>query len=369
MRGFSCLFVFYLLALVAGAGTHVLSADTKHPEAKRVGGSNDGSASDIADSREPPPHPQVNYNLPNASASAEEAGRGGGSVISRISDSIRRAGLRLDVLETGVWDVWILLMGVLVVAVFTLVLSLYLVWGAQKAHPTPVSYKMEFSRVFQELNNLKRLVSDLSADVSEIKNVRQRLDGDNRSEMTAIVSTPLIVDKEPTSVLEQASLKPSEPELRTHPKYVSNASIDDITNIASSLGEIFREAILQNNGKFQGGWETFKRSLGQQQIEAEDVWYDLLANEKVLTSQPASMNTSIHCRVLLMESSGLGRSGLLFISHIGQLTPRSEDFPFCDVRTDGTIMRDRLGMYLPPVVFHTPGQGWKVARRGTIEYY
>lgn len=302
----------------------------------------------------------------------------------------------ISALDGKLGAIRLLLVLVLGLTSFTLIVIAFSVFSRQKSRGHSRSSN---EALLQEIKDLKNRINTL---MLEVKLSGREGDTDHQAEKRRAMTTSLDEKNQlasfseappsasPAPVYEalpsssSASIFEERPLTSSAPFYkkesaaspdpetpaVRGSFIDDPSSRvrAQDMGEIFRMAILQNGGKFQAGWETFKTSLPRE-IETEDVWYDLAANEKVLTFQSARMGNAVHCRVVIIGPQEHGRRGLLFISHIGEFYPRIEDFPFCDVRADGPVQRDRLLSYVPPVVACRTGRSeWEVVHKGEIEY-
>jgi hypothetical protein len=378
-----------------------------------TGKPNSGSAAGPGDSVPSDPAEEINQ-LRSSDAKLSETD----AKLQKISDLYERLG-----------TIRLLLLLVLGLTSFIFIMMAWSLYSRQKARGQPRPSPSSNDVLLQKIDDLRNRINDLS---SEIKSSSRWEDKDHKAKKSGAVTTSLYEEERPApffgerpssspasifgerpssspasifeerpssspasifeerpssspaSIFEERLLTSSAPVLGkwstaspdpepcfSEPSVVRGSFNDDPSILvrARDMGSNFREAILQNGGKFQAGWETFKRSLPRE-IETEDVWYDLAANEKVLTFQSARMGNAVHCRVVIIESQEHGRRGLLFISHIGEFYPRIEDFPFCDVRADGPVQRDRLLSYLPPVVTYIPGRrGWEVTRKGAIVYY
>jgi hypothetical protein len=309
----------------------------------------------------------------------------GDAKLTKINEKLQE----ISALDGRLGTIRLLLVLVLGLTSFTLIIIAFSVFSRLKSRGHSRSSN---EVLLQEIKDLKKRINTL---MSEVKLLGRESYADHQAEKSRAVTTSLDEENQPASyseappsplpasVYEERPLTSSapfykkesaalpDPEPRfSEPPAVRDSFIDDPSSRvrAQDMGENFRLAILQNGGKFQAGWETFK-STQPREIESDDVWYDLAANEKVLTFQCARMGNAVHCRVVIIGPQEHGRRGLLFISHIGEFYPRIEDFPFCDVRADGPVQRDRLLSYVPPVVACRTGRSeWEVVHKGEIEY-
>jgi hypothetical protein len=391
MKTRSHLLMLWLFALATVTGAAGQAAGGKRADATTATVRDIGENSHLSLEKEVPPTGKPNSRSaagPGDSAPSDPADeinqlRSSDAKLSEIDAKLQK----ISDLGERLGTIRLLLLLVLGLTSFIFIMMAWSLYSRQKARGQPRPSPPSNDVLLQKIDDLRNRISDLS---SEIKSSGRRGDRDHEAKKSGAVTTSLYEEDRPAPFLEERpSSSPAsifEERLSTssapvlgkwstaspdpEPSVVRGSFNDDPSILVRALdmGSNFREAILQNGGKFQAGWETFKKTLPRE-IETEDVWYDLAANEKVLTFQSARMGNAVHCRVVIIESQEHGRRGLLFISHIGEFYPRIEDFPFCDVRADGPVQRDRLLSYVPPVVAcRTSRSEWEVVRKGEIEY-